>query len=217
MGQRTCPSEPPVPHLSPAFLGLLPGFALYALASSITPGPNNLMLMASGANFGVRRTLPHAMGISLGFGLMVFVIGIGLGALFLASPVLQAGMKVLGFGYILWLAWKVANSSGIGEGDSAKGRPFTFIEAALFQWINIKAWMMGIGAVSLYTTPGGNILAEVLVLALIFVAVNQPSVALWMVLGAEIKRFLSTPGSLRLFNIVMAVLLVASVLPMLWV
>jgi threonine/homoserine/homoserine lactone efflux protein len=206
-----------VQHLSPAFLGLLPGFALYALASSITPGPNNLMLMASGANFGIRPTLPHAMGISLGFGLMVVIVGLGLGALFLASPILQAGMKVLGFGYILWLAWKVANSSGIGEGDSAKGRPFTFIEAALFQWINIKAWMMAIGAVSVYTTPGGNVLLEVLVLALIFVLVNQPSVALWMVLGAEIKRFLSTPRALRIFNIVMAVLLVASVLPMLWV
>ena len=204
-------------HLSSAFLGLLPGFALYALASSITPGPNNLMLMASGANFGIRPTLPHAMGISLGFGLMVVIVGLGLGALFLASPVLQAGMKLLGFGYILWLAWKVANSSGIGEGDSSKGRPFTFTEAALFQWVNIKAWMMAIGAVSVYTTPGGNIPVEVLVLALIFILVNQPSVAVWMVLGAEIKRFLSTPRSLRIFNIVMAVLLVASVLPMLWV
>ena len=204
-------------HLSPVFLALLPGFALYALASSITPGPNNLMLMASGANFGIRPTLPHAMGISLGFGLMVVIVGLGLGALFLASPVLQAGMKLLGFGYILWLAWKVANSSGIGEGDSSKGRPFTFTEAALFQWVNIKAWMMAIGAVSVYTTPGGNIPVEVLVLALIFILVNQPSVAVWMVLGAEIKRFLSTPRSLRIFNIVMAVLLVASVLPMLWV
>lgn len=204
-------------HLSSAFLGLLPGFALYALATSITPGPNNLMLMASGANFGIRPTLPHAFGISLGFGLMVVIVGLGLGALFLASPILQTGMKVLGFGYILWLAWKVANSSGIGEGDNAKGRPFTFIEAALFQWINIKAWMMAIGAVSVYTTPGGNIILEVLVLALIFVAVNQPAVALWMVLGSEIKRFLSTPKALRIFNIVMALALVASVLPMLWV
>lgn len=203
--------------LSPVFLGLLPGAALYALTTSITPGPNNLMLMASGANFGVRRTLPHAFGISFGFGLMLVIVGLGLGALFLASPILQTGMKVLGFGYILWLAWKVANSSGIGEGNTPRGRPFTFIEAALFQWINVKAWMMAIGAVSLYTTAGGNILVEVLVLALIFVAVNQPSVALWMVLGAEIKRFLSTPKALRIFNIVMAVLLVASVLPMLWV
>lgn len=206
-----------MPSLSPAFLTLLPGFALYALASSITPGPNNLMLMASGANFGVRPTLPHAVGISLGFGLMVVIVGLGLGALFLASPLLQVAMKVLGLAYILWLAWKVASSSGIGEGDTGKGRPLTFIEAALFQWINIKAWMMATGAVSLYTTAGGDILIEVLVLALIFIAVNQPSVALWMVLGAGIKRFLSNPRALRLFNITMAVLLVASVLPMLWV
>lgn len=203
--------------LSSAFLALLPGFSLYALASSITPGPNNLMLMASGANFGIRPTLPHAMGISLGFGLMVFVVGMGLGALFLASPILQTGMKVLGLGYILWLAWKVATAEGIGEGKSGKGRPFTFLEAALFQWVNIKAWMMAIGSVSVYTTPGGNVWLEVLVLSLIFVLVNQPSVAVWMVLGAEIKRFLSTPRALRIFNVSMAILLVASVVPMLWV
>jgi threonine/homoserine/homoserine lactone efflux protein len=201
--------------LTPAFLALMPPFALYALTTSITPGPNNLMLMASGANFGVRRTLPHALGVSLGFGAMVIIVGLGLGALFLASPTLQVALKAAGLAYILWLAWKVATASGIGESGDAKGRPLTFIEAALFQWINVKAWMMAIGAVAVYTTATGNVFWEVPALALVFVLVNQPSVALWMVLGVGMRRLLSNPRQLRVFNIIMALLLVASVVPIL--
>ncbi len=200
---------------TPAFLALMPAFALYALTTSITPGPNNLMLMASGANFGVRQTLPHALGVSLGFGAMVVIVGLGLGALFLASPRLQTALKVAGFAYILWLAWKVATASGIGESADGKGRPLTFIEASLFQWVNVKAWMMAIGAIAVYTTATGNVFWEVPALALVFVLVNQPSVALWMVLGVGMRRFLSKPNRLRAFNIVMALLLVASVVPIL--
>lgn len=202
--------------LPSAFLALLPGFALYAFTSSVTPGPNNLMLMASGANYGVRRSIPHALGVSLGFGLMVMLIGLGLGALFLASGTLQLGMKIVGLAYILWLAWKIAISTGFGDGAAGKGRPLTFIEASLFQWVNIKAWIMATSAISVYTTIGGNILLEVPVLALIFVLVNQPSVALWLVLGAQIKRFLSDPRMMRIFNVTMALLLVISVAPMLF-
>jgi threonine/homoserine/homoserine lactone efflux protein len=188
--------------------------AAYCFASSVTPGPNNLMLMASGANFGVRRSLPHALGISLGFSFMVVVTGAGLGRAFIALPWLQAVLKVVGFAYLCWLAWRIATAAGIGGGE-ARGRPMTFLQAAAFQWVNIKAWMMILGSVSIYLDPARDLAGEIALLAVTFAAIGFPCMMAWLWAGVAIRRLLSRPGALRAFNIAMAVLLVGSAVPML--
>lgn len=200
--------------LSAAQLALLPGFALFLFIGSVTPGPNNVMILASGANFGIRRSLPHMLGITMGFAFMLVLVGVGLGALFLASPVAQAALRVLGLAYIAWLAWRIATAGGLGDIRAGQA-PLSFLQAALFQWVNIKAWLLVTGAVAVYTAPGEPALAALPPLALICIVVNLPCIALWLVLGAGIRRLLARPVALRAFNISMALLLLASVLPML--
>ncbi len=197
---------------------LLLALVAFALVSSITPGPNNLMLMASGANFGVRRTVPHMLGVALGFVLMVALVGIGLVGVFEAYPVSYTLLKVVSVAYLLWLAWRIANSAPpetaktgetveTGEG----GQPMTFLEAALFQWVNPKAWAMALTAVTVYA-PSRS-LGAILLVACVFGAVNLPSVGSWAVLGQQMRRVLTNRTRLRVFNAAMALLLVASLLP----
>ena len=192
---------------------LLP-FVTYAFVSSVTPGPNNIMLTASGANFGFRRTIPHMLGVTVGFCFMLAVMGLGLGAVFLALPQLQLVLKIVGATYMLWLAWKVASASAPEDG-AAQTAPLTFLQAAAFQWVNIKAWFMCVTTVAIYV-PAGDGQRQALVLAvLIFGLVNLPTVSLWAGLGVGVRRFLQNPKALRAFNITLALLLVASVVPML--
>lgn len=187
-------------------------FALVAFAfvTSVTPGPNNMMLLASGVNFGFRRTVPHMLGIGLGHALMVFLVGLGLAGLFDSFPVLHSVLKVVSVGYMLWLAWKIATSAA-PEGGEAKGKPFTFVQAAGFQWVNPKAWAMALGAVTVYA-PDRTVLT-MLVVALVFCAVNLPSVSVWTLAGQGLRRWLTDPSRLRLFNGTMAGLLVLSLWP----
>jgi len=191
---------------------LLAALALFAFVSSITPGPNNTMLLASGANFGVRRTVPHMMGVWLGFTFLIVCCGLGLGALFAAFPPLHTALKVVGGLYLLWLAWKVARASGVG-GAPAGARPMTFVEAAAFQWVNPKAWTMGLGAVATYA-PQGRFAAGLAAVAAVFFIVNLPCIALWAALGATVRRLLARPRALKAFNWTMALLLVASLYPL---
>ncbi|MGE4328383.1 MAG: LysE family translocator [Pseudodonghicola sp.] len=186
--------------------------ALFALVSSITPGPNNLMLMASGANFGFRRTLPHMLGIGLGFTFMVLMVGAGLAQVFDAVPYSYAGLKIVSVAYLLWLAWKIAHAAPIQTGES-NGRPFSFLQAAAFQWVNPKAWAMALTAISAYT-PDHSIGATLLV-ALVFGAINLPSISTWTVLGQQMARLLTNPRRLTAFNWTMAAMLVASLYPVL--
>ena len=190
---------------------LLIGLIGFAVASSITPGPNNLMLMASGANFGFRRTIPHMVGISLGHAFMVMLVGLGLGKLFDTYPVAQTVLQVLSTGYLLYLAWKIANAAPPQEGV-ARGKPFTFFQAAAFQWVNPKAWYMAVYAVTNYTPPGEGYW-PVLIVAGVFAATNQPSVAIWVAMGTQIKRLLTRPRFLRAFNWTMAGLLILTLVP----
>ncbi|WP_341365445.1 LysE family translocator [Yoonia sp. BS5-3] len=190
---------------------LLLGLITFAFVSSITPGPNNLMLMASGANFGFRRTLPHMVGISLGHAFMVALVGLGLGQIFTAFPMAQFIMQWLSTLYLLYLAWKIATAAPPSEGN-ARGRPFTFLQAAAFQWVNPKAWYMAIYAVTNYT-PEGTGLWPIFIVAGVFAATNQPSVAVWAGIGTQIKRLLTRPKLLRWFNGTMAVLLVLTLIP----
>lgn len=179
----------------------------FAFATSITPGPNNLMLMASGANFGVRRSVPHMVGISLGHAFMIVLIGMGLFQVFEAVPQIQTGMMVLGIAYLLFLAWKIAHAAAPGEGQVG-GRPMTFLQAAAFQWVNPKGWFMALTAISVYAPSQG--LWAVFAVAAAFSLVNLPSVLTWTLLGQTIRKYLTSQGRLRAFNWTMAALLVGS-------
>ena len=193
-------------------LALIPALAAYAFAMSITPGPNNLMLMASGANFGIRRTVPHMLGVSIGFAVLAIAVGLGLGALFERVPALYTALKVAAVIYMLWLAWKIANAAA-PKGPVEAGTPMTFLQAVLFQWVNPKAVAMAVTAVTVYA-PGGG-LAGLLAVAVIFSAVNLPSVGSWALVGVKMRSWLSTPGRLRAFNWTMAALLLLSLVPVL--
>ena len=172
------------------------------------------MLMASGANYGLRRTLPHMLGVSIGHAFMVFMIGVVLLQVFEAFPVLNTILKVAGSLYMLWLAWKIANAVP-PEARQVEGKPFTFLQAAAFQWVNPKAWIMGITAISVYAPQNFGVLFGAAMVAIIFCAVNFPSVTIWAWMGVQVRRWLGTAKRLRVFNITMAVLLVGSLYPML--
>jgi threonine/homoserine/homoserine lactone efflux protein len=180
----------------------------FALVSSITPGPNNMMLMASGANFGLRLTVPHALGVGVGFTLMIILVGLGLMGLFDLLPVLNSVLKFVSVVYLLWLAWKIANAAAPDTASGARGKPMTFVQAMLFQWVNPKAWSMALTAIALYA-PDRN-LGAVLLVAVIFGLINLPSTSLWAVMGQVLRGWLSSPGRLRAFNWTMAALLVGS-------
>ena len=186
----------------------------FAFASSITPGPNNLMLMASGANYGLWRTVPHMLGISLGHAFMVVMVGVVLLQVFEAFPVLNIVLKVLSATYMLWLAWKIANAVA-PEAKEVTGKPFTFLQAAAFQWVNPKAWFMAITAISAYAPQDLGVFAGSVIVALVFSATNLPSVTVWAWMGVQVRRWLGTAKRLRVFNVTMAVLLVVSLYPML--
>jgi threonine/homoserine/homoserine lactone efflux protein len=189
-------------------------YILYCIAMSGTPGPNNVMVMASGVNYGYRRSLPHIFGINVGFSLMLAVMALGLGAVFVAEPRLQMALKVVGVAYMLWLAWKIATASGIAEGK-AGGRPMTFLEGAAFQWVNVKAWFMVVGAISVYAPPDFSPVQKALYLGGVMLIAGSPPTHIWTLFGVGIRRFLQNPKALRAFNITMAVLLVISLMPML--
>jgi threonine/homoserine/homoserine lactone efflux protein len=192
---------------------LLLALAGFAIVTSVTPGPNNLMLLASGVNFGFRRSIPHMMGVGLGFAAMVVIVGLGLGQVFEAYPLAYTMLRYIGGAYMLWLAWKIANSGPIGDGTE-KGKPFTYVQAALFQWVNPKAWVMAVTSIAAYTVPSAYV-ASVFTVGLVYVLVNVPSMSTWTLFGTGLRRFMSDPRQVRWFNIGMAVLLVVSLAPLL--
>lgn len=170
------------------------------------------MLMASGANFGFRRTLPHMLGVAFGFMFMLLVVGIGLTQLFIRYPASYTVLRVVSLFYLLFLAWKIASASPVKtDAEDSASKPFSFLQAAAFQWVNPKAWIMSLTAISVYA--GDRSFTQVLIVTLVFGLVNIPSVSSWAVLGQQISRWLSTPTRLRTFNVTMAVLLVASLVP----
>lgn len=188
------------------FLALL----AFAFVTSATPGPNNVMLLASGVNFGFRRSLPHMAGIALGHAGMVFLVGVGLMGIFISYPPAQLALKVVSVVYMLWLAWKIANAAP-PDGARTKARPLTFLQAAAFQWVNPKAWVISLGAVSIYA-PSQD-WGAVAWVAAGFLCVGWTSTVIWTGLGLGVRRLLQRPDWLRLFNYSMAALLVASLVP----
>ncbi len=184
----------------------------FAFATSVTPGPNNMMLLASGANFGFARSVPHMLGISLGHAFMVFIVGIGVARAFHSHPQAELALKIVSVGYMLWLAWKIAHAAPPKPGE-AQGRPFSFLQAAAFQWVNPKAWAMALTAVTVYAAS--EAWTSMAVVAVVFACVNLPSVSVWAYAGQQLRRWLTTNRRLQVFNWGMALLLVASLWPVL--
>ncbi|MGF0242697.1 LysE family translocator [Rhodococcus sp. IEGM1300] len=193
---------------------LLLGFALFALVTSITPGPNNTMLLASGVNFGFNRTIAHMLGITCGFFVLVVAVGFGLGAVFQTYPLLYTLLRYVGAAYLLYLAWKIAHSGPVSDSDRGESKPISFLGAAAFQWVNPKAWIMAIGAISTYT-PLQGYFTNVIVIAAVFALINLPSVSVWAACGTLLRNVLKDRRWLRVFNWGMAALLVISLYPLL--
>ncbi len=188
----------------------------FALAMSATPGPNNTMLAASGANFGMARSVPHILGVTVGFPVMFLGVALGLGGAFNAYPAAYGVLRWVGAAYLLWLAWRIATARPGAKAASGRARPLHFLEAALFQWANPKAWLAAVSGVAAYATESGRISsAQVLVLAGLFLLVTLPCITMWTSLGAGTARLLRNDRQMRAFNIGMAALLVASVAGML--
>lgn len=192
------------------------GWALlgFVVVTLFTPGPNNTMLMSSGLNFGFRRGLPHLWGVALGFAVMVLAVGLGLGAVFQAYPALYTVLKYVGAAYLFYLAWQIATAGAPDPDGAARGRPITFLEGAAFQWLNPKGWVMAVGAISTYAAvaafPG-----NVLLIAFLFGSLGILSSATWLGFGTSLRQLLRSPRIVRAVNIGMAVLLVASLWPIL--
>jgi threonine/homoserine/homoserine lactone efflux protein len=189
-------------------------FAVYAVVTSVTPGPNNMMLFATGVNHGLRRALPHLFGVNVGFAVLLASTGLGLGALFRAVPVLHTVLQVVGAAYLLWLAWAVARSGPVEGGADARP-PITFAEAAAFQWVNPKGWVMALGAVAAYV-PEAGYLRNLAIVVVSFAILGLPCGVAWIVAGAGLRRVLADPRTVRLVNGALAASLVASLAATLW-
>ena len=185
---------------------------IFGVSTGITPGPNNIMLMTSGMNFGIKRSIPHVLGICVGFPVMIILIGLGFSIVFEKFPILHEVIKILGLVYLLYLSWLIASASP-DKLESKESKPFTFLQAALFQWVNPKAWVVATSSISAYTTLEGNIYSQVLIIAIAFFFAAIIATSTWLVFGKGIKQILQSAKQQRIFNISMAALLVASVFP----
>lgn len=185
-------------------------FITFSIVTSVTPGPNNIMLLTSGVNFGFKRTIPHTLGISGGFSFLLLATGFGLGYLLKTFSIVHLVLKILGSAYLLYLALRTAMSRTLSQKKTAKTQPMTFMEAALFQWVNPKAWFMAMSAMALYTNPQQPFFS-MLIVTIIFTLLNWPSVSIWAIFGTALRKFLSEPVRLKWFNITMGALLAFSV------
>jgi len=193
---------------------LLWAFLVFAVVMFFTPGPNNIMLLASGLNFGFRRTLPHVAGVTCGYAFMIGVTGLGLGAVFAALPWLQTVLKYAGAAYLVYLAYAIACSGPPEPGEAERRRPMSFIGAALFQWVNAKGWVMAISIITAYaaiSTYPWNVGLQVAMSLLI----GAMSSVAWVLCGTALQPLIQSPRAIRIFNVTMAILLLASLYPVL--
>ena len=191
---------------------LLIAFVVFAAVMFFTPGPNNVMLLSSGLTHGFRRTLPHMAGITFGFAFMVAAVGLGLGTVFIAYPVLQTILKYAGAAYLIYLAAAIAISGAAPSGQGNRRRPMTFWGAAVFQWINAKGWVMVIGTITAYAAIA-SFPWNIVIQTAISLVMGTLSTVAWALFGSSLRPLLSSPMAVRAFNIVMAVLLLASLYP----
>jgi threonine/homoserine/homoserine lactone efflux protein len=193
---------------------VLLALVLFASVMAFTPGPNNILLTASGVNFGFVRTIPHLLGVDIGFIFLIAVFAAGLSVVFASAPALQLALKVAGAAYMLWLAWKVASAPPAGDGGDGgvRGRPMTFWQAVAFQWVNPKGIIAAISGAAVYMRPGHE-REDFAILLAVFGLATIVSTATWAGFGVALRRFLRNPMHARIFNIAMALLLVASIIP----
>ena len=182
----------------------------FAAITAYTPGPNNTLLMAAGMNHGFKATFPMAMGVALGFPLMIACVGLGLGKVFEAIPVLNIILKFAGAAYMLWLAWKIANSGPANSSEAASKKPMSFIQMTLFQWINPKGWIMSVTALSTYTLPNQYYLGVAIVVGC-YVVMGLTSASAWALFGASLRHIMSDVRYYRVINWGLAIVLVASI------
>jgi threonine/homoserine/homoserine lactone efflux protein len=187
----------------------------FMTSMGITPGPNNILVASSGVNFGFRATIPHILGITIGYPLMLFIVGIGLAKIFIAVPLIHSILKVISIAYLLYLAYRITVVSAMGEARRVP-RPLTFLQAAAFQWVNGKAWVIALGAVTTYTIVDRTLPLQIVALTAISVIITLLSVSCWTFFGAFLRQYLQTEKRRRWFNYTMAALLVLSILPVLW-
>lgn len=191
---------------------LLVAFLMFALVMFFTPGPNNIMLLSSGLTYGFRRTIPHIAGITVGFAFMVAAVGLGLGTIFIAYPVLQTILKYVGAAYLVYLAWQIGMAEPSAPEQDNRGRPMTFWGAAMFQWVNAKGWVMVIGTITAYAAIA-NFPWNILIQTVISLAMGAMSTVVWALFGTALRPILTSPRAVRAFNVVMALLLLASLYP----
>jgi threonine/homoserine/homoserine lactone efflux protein len=192
---------------------LFVALVVFAFVMAMTPGPNNIMLTASGVNFGFTRSIPHMSGVTLGFLVMVGACAAGLGLVFAAVPTLQLVLKVSGAAYMLWLAWKVANAKPADKVDEVVGEPLTFLQAAAFQWVNPKGVLAALSGIALFMRPD-HALIDFAIMAGVYGVATCASVLVWTGFGVALRKLLGNPRHARIFNIAMGLLLVASIVPM---
>lgn len=197
-------------------LELLSAFFVYAFVGGITPGPNNMMVMSSGLNYGLKRTLPHIMGVTIGFGFMVFAIGIGLLSILDYFPIIYDALQVVCLVYLIYLAWKIATAKPLNNGDSSHSKPLSFMQAAIFQWVNPKALVMATAGVATYVpeTPGFGFFINVVIISILYGLISFPCLMIWTAFGVQFKRFLKVDLYYRVFNVTMAILLLLSLYPL---
>lgn len=200
--------------MSPMVNDLLLAFVAFAFATLFTPGPNNIMLLSSGLTFGFRRTLPHVAGVAIGFSVMVAAMGLGFGAVFTAYPLLQTILKFAGAAYLLWLAAVIAFARPADPEAALERRPMTFIGAAAFQWVNVKGWVIAVGTVTAYAAIASYPWNVALQTGLLL-AIGTASSTSWALFGTSLQSLMKSPRAVRVFNLVMAALLLASLYPVL--
>ena len=184
---------------------------IFAFVSSITPGPNNIMLMASGTNFGFRKSIPHILGINIGYSMLIFSLGIGLLEVFNLFPLKKNILKSVCVGYLVYLSYRIATSStSAGKNEERKSRPMSFTEALLFQWVNPKGWTMGLSAITIYSPT--NALSSIILVTVAFSITNFPCQCLWVLLGQQFRKLMTSSIKLRIFNYIMAGLLMLTLI-----
>jgi threonine/homoserine/homoserine lactone efflux protein len=187
----------------------------FIIATAGTPGPNNTMIFSSGASYGFRRSIPHVAGINIGFPLMVVAVGLGIGSVLERFPTVYNVLRVIAACYLVYLAYRIATAPVTKNPQVLRGRPLSFIRAALFQWVNPKTWVMAVGVVAAFAhASGGAYVLEVLVIALVFLIFGTPCTTAWLLAGMSLSRIFSKPLHLRVLNVALALLLVASLVPL---
>lgn len=198
-------------------VAMIISIATFTISTVTTPGPNNIMLLSSGLTFGYKKTIPHMSGIIVGFPFMVVLVGLGMGVIFEKFPIILSVLKIVGILYLFWMAYKIANNTSSYEVEEGKkSEPFTFFQAAIFQWVNPKAWIMAITAISIFVTANESSYLQVFTIAFIYFLSSIISTNSWAFGGVVLKKFIKNESSVKKLNIIMAVLLVASVLPIIF-